>query len=77
VLVLDGFASRDEVEAFLERLKNAFSEPFSAGGRLLAVRASMGVALFPDDGATARDLITRADDVMYGMKGKKVGRRFF
>ena len=41
VLVLDGFVSRDEVESFLERLKNAFSEPFSAGGRLLAVRGSM------------------------------------
>ena len=77
VLVLDGFVSRDEVESFLERLKNAFSEPFSAGGRLLAVRGSMGIALFPDDGSTAPELLARADDEMYVRKGKRGGRRFF
>lgn len=70
VLVLDGFSSREEVEAFLERVSGAFSEPFSAGGRLIAVHGSMGVALFPDDGSTARDLIARADEEMYGAKWK-------
>jgi len=37
----------------------------------------MGIAVFPDDGSTAPELIARADDEMYGVKGKKGRRRFF
>jgi diguanylate cyclase (GGDEF)-like protein/PAS domain S-box-containing protein len=70
VLVLDGFFSREEVEGFLARIYDAFSEPFPAGGRLLAVRGSLGVALFPDDGSTASELIARADEKMYFVKSK-------
>lgn len=70
VLVLDGFFSREEVEAFLARIYGAFSEPFPAGGRLLSVHGSIGTALFPDDGSTARELIARADEEMYTVKWK-------
>jgi len=69
VLVLDGFFSREEVEAFLARIYGAFSEPFPAGGRLLSVHGSIGTALFPD-GSTARELIARADEEMYTVKWK-------
>jgi diguanylate cyclase (GGDEF)-like protein len=71
VLVLDGFFSREEVNTFLARIHHdAFSEPFPAGGRLLSVHGSMGVAIFPDDGSTARELLVRADEEMYAVKWK-------
>lgn len=71
VLVLDGFFSREEVNTFLARIHHdAFSEPFPAGGRLLSVHGSMGVAIFPDDGSTAQELLVRADEEMYAVKWK-------
>ncbi len=39
------------------------------------IAASMGVAVFPRDGETADQLLDRADDELYGMKGRNSARR--
>jgi diguanylate cyclase (GGDEF)-like protein len=39
------------------------------------IAASMGVAVFPRDGDTADQLLDRADDELYGMKGRNASRR--
>jgi diguanylate cyclase (GGDEF)-like protein len=40
------------------------------------VEASIGISVFPKDGASAPELIKRADDAMYGAKEKKSGFAF-
>ena len=42
----------------------------------LQLEASIGVSVFPKDGASAAALITRADDAMYGAKENKSGVGF-
>lgn len=51
-----------------ERLLNAFSRPVSLPQATLQPRASMGIALFPDDGADADTLLHCADLAMYQAK---------
>lgn len=42
----------------------------------LPLGISFGIALFPDDGATSKELIRRADLALYGAKRSKGTVRF-
>jgi diguanylate cyclase (GGDEF)-like protein/PAS domain S-box-containing protein len=60
------------------RIREALSEPFALKDHAVAVTASVGVALSPDDATDAEALIQYADTAMYQSKG--AGRnttRFF
>jgi diguanylate cyclase (GGDEF)-like protein/PAS domain S-box-containing protein len=50
------------------RMSTAARVPVLLDGRTLCLSASIGVALYPDDGATAAELIGRADAAMYAAK---------
>jgi diguanylate cyclase (GGDEF)-like protein len=43
-------------------------EPVELDGRTVTVGASVGIALFPEDGSGAAELIRRADAAMYAAK---------
>jgi diguanylate cyclase (GGDEF)-like protein/PAS domain S-box-containing protein len=51
-----------------ERLIDALKEPFSIEGLLLEVGVSIGVALYPEHGASAQELLQHADVAMYAAK---------
>jgi diguanylate cyclase (GGDEF)-like protein len=50
------------------RLANAIGQPVSAGDRLLAVQASVGVVVEQNPAASAESLVMRADAEMYRVK---------
>ncbi len=52
-----------------ERLQAALDEPFALGDLQVHVDASVGIASFPEDGATPAELLQRADVAMYQAKG--------
>jgi diguanylate cyclase (GGDEF)-like protein len=54
--------------AVAERLVAALDEPFELDSVLLHVRASVGLACFPDHGTDADDLLRRADVALYCAK---------
>lgn len=54
-------------------LEPAFALPFEVEGELVTTGASIGVALYPDDGRGADDLRAAADKVMYVAKRCKKG----
>jgi len=54
------------------RLVDELASSFNIGGRALFVSASIGVALFPDDGQNSAELIKAADAAMY--RAKEQGR---
>ena len=61
-----------------EKLLEALRQPFSIGTNELHVRGSLGISLYPGDGADADELMRAADAAMYHAKEK--GRdtfRFF
>lgn len=56
----------------------ALSEPYDLNGRQAIVGASIGIAVFPDDGSDADELLRNADIAMYGAKSQGRGTfRFF
>ena len=63
-----GTASDDEAAALVGRLRNALRRPYRVDGGLVEIDASIGWALFPQDGLTPGELLARADGQMYATK---------
>ncbi|MCR6497867.1 EAL domain-containing protein [Shinella sp. CPCC 101442] len=62
------FSDRVALDSFLARLDCALSMPVSVAGSALPSTASIGVAIYPDDGADREMLICHADMAMYQSK---------
>lgn len=60
-----------------ERITHSLSLPVSIGGKDHQVRASIGIALFPDDGAQLDELLHNADLAMYRAKSLGQGAAVF
>jgi diguanylate cyclase (GGDEF)-like protein len=60
--------NRAGVEEIAQRLERCFDEPFALEGYLLRGSASVGVALYPEDGVTRDGLLIAADAAMYSNK---------
>jgi len=63
--------SRAEVEEVAQRLERCFGEPFEIELLTLIGTASLGIALYPQDGATRDSLLDAADVSMYAAKNTK------
>ena len=64
--------SRTEVEEIAQRLERSFDEPFVLEEELvLTGSASVGIALYPEDGTTRDDILSVADAAMYKAKNAK------
>jgi len=60
------------------RLITALSQPLQLGGHEIAITASIGIAVFPDDGTDVDSLVKHADMAMYFTKREgRNGFRFF
>ena len=71
VLVTD-LTDESEATAVAERIRDALAEPFDCGVHRFVVTPSIGIALYPKDGADIEDLLVKADMAMY--KAKDQGR---
>jgi diguanylate cyclase (GGDEF)-like protein/PAS domain S-box-containing protein len=58
-----------------EKIIATVGRPISVDGQQLSVTASVGIAVFPEDGATADDLLQSADSALYHVK--RTGRAGF
>ena len=63
--------NREDCEEVAHRLERCFDDPFSVAGNILECRASIGVALYPENGATRDSLLNAADAAMYQAKRNK------
>ena len=78
VLLLVGLAAARTCEDTVTRVLRAIAEPIALDGGARRVSASIGVALFPDDGGDPDTLLRHADQAMYRAKrtGKDRYQRF-
>lgn len=67
VLQLD-VASREDTARFAERIVRRMREPVVGPIAAHSLRASVGVARYPEDGVRASDLLERADAALYAAK---------
>ncbi|MBX3453866.1 EAL domain-containing protein [Ferrovibrio sp.] len=72
VLLLPGVDGSVGAQRVAQRVVDAFALPFGLEGQEHFVTASIGIALFPDDGVERQLLLRNADLAMY--KAKELGR---
>jgi len=62
------FTDRAELNDFIARLRTCIAAPVTDEGQPLSVGASLGVAIYPQDGPTRETLLNNADLAMYRAK---------
>jgi diguanylate cyclase (GGDEF)-like protein/PAS domain S-box-containing protein len=78
VVILTSVTTMESTATAALRLLSAFSQPFVMDGRKIYSSASIGIALYPDDGQDAESLLKCADTAMYHAKNEgKSQYRFF
>ncbi len=68
VVLLEQVSDLQVVHAVAARVTEALSRSFTADGLLLGLSVSIGIALFPEHGLSAEELLARADAAMYAAK---------
>ena len=66
-----------DASSLAEKCLRVIAEPITIAGRELRPRASIGIALFPDDGNDAQTLMKAADSAMYAAKHNSQSRYEF
>jgi diguanylate cyclase (GGDEF)-like protein/PAS domain S-box-containing protein len=75
VVVLHKVNAPDEVAIAATRVNEVLSAPVMIDGRALVATVSIGVSMFPRDGATMGELLKHSDTAMY--QAKDAGRNTF
>lgn len=74
-LVLEDVEDVRDVGRIARKLLDEVGRAIEIGGREIFVTPSIGISIYPDDGAEAEQLILLADQAMYGAKSR--GRNVF
>jgi diguanylate cyclase (GGDEF)-like protein/PAS domain S-box-containing protein len=70
VAILSDVNEAEDAVSIAQRLRQSIEEPFAVQNCILAVSASIGVAVYPDDGLDEQTLQVNADHAMYQAKGR-------
>ncbi len=62
------------LQALMAKLGASIASPMQVAGQRMRLRASLGLAVSPDDGASVDTLLTRADAAMYRAKRRRHAR---
>ena len=77
-VILEGFSDRKEINYVSNRILKVLKLPFIIDGREIFISASIGVAVYPEDGFDVNTLLKNSDLAMYGAKNRgKNGHYFF
>ena len=69
-ILLDEIPDPEDAARVAERVLAALDHPFDLGGQTVVVGTSIGIAVFPDDGADPETLLKNADMAMYHAKAQ-------
>lgn len=72
-ILLTKLHSYDDIQRVIGKITRALDAPFVIEGIPIAVETSIGIALYPDQGADPDTLIRRADVAMYAAKQGRSG----
>jgi diguanylate cyclase (GGDEF)-like protein len=67
-IIVPQVSNPNSVPQLCERLLRCLKEPFVLAGQEFFIGASIGVAIYPDNGSTAEDLLRNSDTAMYRAK---------
>jgi diguanylate cyclase (GGDEF)-like protein/hemerythrin-like metal-binding protein/PAS domain S-box-containing protein len=72
VILLSGLRRSEDCNIYMDKLLNEIEKPVSIKNDIIQISASVGIALFPEDGNSAEELLQHADLAMY--QSKKSGK---
>jgi len=72
MVIMHRIQAREDAVMMAENLLEEVSSSFEVKGHMLAIGASIGISVFPEDGIDAEELIQQADSAMY--VGKREGK---
>jgi len=75
LVILGGMPDGDAIADVAVKLTQLLTDPYKLGGLDVTVTSSIGIALFPEDGADFDTLLKKADMAMY--RAKESGRNAF
>jgi len=75
IIVLEGLAAADHAKTLMHKIENAFTLPFELDRKAVLSPLSIGIALYPQDGTTAAELLRHADKQMYAAKSDAIAQR--
>ena len=70
VVILEEVRGPDDATSVADKIHHSLRQPFNIAGQRLHARASIGIALHPDDGDDADSLVRHADQRMYRHKSR-------
>jgi diguanylate cyclase (GGDEF)-like protein/PAS domain S-box-containing protein len=70
LIIVEDLQAPQDASAVAEKVLFSLSDPIELEGRSVAVSASLGISLYPDDGENVEDLMRNADAAMYSAKGQ-------
>ena len=68
---------RKNIELIASSVLRAIAQPVPIADRELTIKASIGVSIYPEHGASCEQLIAKADSAMYQAKQRSRGVAFF
>ena len=68
LLLLANIDQVEDVITISQTVQDVLRQPFMVNGQEVSISTSIGIAIYPDDGADADTLVTRADKAMYDAK---------
>jgi diguanylate cyclase (GGDEF)-like protein len=75
VLVFDDLDNEADLDELLERVGASLLQPATLDGKVLTIRASLGIAMYSSDArASGEQLLRWADQAMYRVKSRKLDR---
>ncbi len=76
-IILPWITAPEDAAVIAKRIQNILGRPVPIDGHDLSISASVGIAVFPDDGADADTLVRHADAAMYSAKAQGRGTHAF
>jgi diguanylate cyclase (GGDEF)-like protein len=73
LVLLADLAQAKDAQAVADKLVRAIAAPMDVDGQPCSVTASVGIAVYPDDGESVDTLTERADAAMYASKRQRPG----
>lgn len=67
-LIIENIKTTEDITNILDNLRIELNKPFIIENTSISLEYSLGIAIFPEDASTKKDLVTYADDAMYYIK---------
>ncbi|NOX27802.1 MAG: diguanylate cyclase [Gammaproteobacteria bacterium] len=76
-VLLCNIHDHNSIKPIIRKVIHSISRPIHAQQLTLTVGASIGCALYPEDGKTEKELLNKSDSAMYHAKSRQTGFCFF